>query len=227
MTSVSPYQSSSRLLLDILLARSSNTVNVLLAAFGKFGVNLGVPCHNGIQKRRIEDVAITPLLSSSYYKNNSLSYRSGATIALTSKGPISYGLECCAVSKESLHISLPILHTIEREISLACRETGYRELHKALWPAQKLATCECPSKLPATFELPAGCGALMVRCDDDFDFCEENLVLCLTGGDSVARWRALIANHGGAMVLLRGNHCCLTCAMEQASKLPGKCHLIL
>ncbi len=204
-----------------------DTVNVLLDAFGKFSVNPGVPCHNGIQKRRIEDAAITPLLSSSYYKNNSLSYRSGATIALTFKGPFSYEPEYCAVGKESLHPGLPMLHKVEGEMFLACRETGYRELYKALWPARKTVECECPSKLPATFELPTGCGALVVRCDDDFDFCEENLVLCLTGGDSVARWRALIANHGGATVLLRGKHCCLTCAMEQASRLPGKCHLIL
>ena len=202
-------------------------VNVLLDALGRFSVNPGVPYHNGIQKRRIEDVAITPLLSSSYYKSNSLTYRSGATIALTSKGSFTYETEYCAVGKESLHISLPIIHTLEGEMSLARRETGYRELYKALWPARKTVECECPSKLPDAFELPTGCGALVVRCDDDFDFCEENLVLCLTGGDSVARWRALIANHGGAEVLLRGKHCCLTCAMEQAFKLPGKCHLVL
>ena len=67
----------------------------------------------------------------------------------------------------------------------------------------------------------------MVRCDDDFESCEENLTLCLTGGDPIARWRALIADHGDANVLLRGKDCCLTCAMGQASKLPGKCHLIL
>ena len=204
-----------------------DTVNVLLDASGKFSVGPGVPCHNGIQMRRIEDVAITPLISRSYYTNNSLSYPSGATIASTFKGQISHEPENCAVGKESFHISLPILHTVEGQMFPACRETGYRELYRALWPAWNTAACSCPTKLPATFELPAGCGALVVRCDDDFDFCEENFVLCLTGGDSVARWRALIANHGGATVLLRGKHCCLTCAMEQTSRLPGKRHLIL
>ena len=131
------------------------------------------------------------------------------------------------MSKESLRISLPMLHTAKGEMAFVRRETGYRELHKAIWPARKTVGCVCSSELPATFELPAGCGALVVRCDDDFDFCEENLVLCLTGGDAVARWRALIANHGGATMLLRGKQCCLACAMEQASKISGKCHLIL
>ena len=220
MTSVSHYQPSSSLLLDIL-------INVLLDAFGKFCVNPGVPCHNGIQKKRVEDLAITPLLSSSYYKSNSLRYRSGDTIALIWKGPFGYEPEYCSVGEESLHIRLPILHTAKGEMALVRRETGYRELYKALWPARTIAGCKCFSKLPATFELPTGCEAVVVRCDDDFDFCQENLILCLTGGDAVARWRALIANHRGAIVLLRGNHCCLTCAMKQASKVPGKCHLVL
>ncbi len=175
----------------------------------------------------MEDLAITPPRWRSHYRENLLSYHSGSTIALISKGLFSYEPEHYTVGKASFYISLSILHAAEGQMFLAYRETGYRELYRALWAARKTAECECPLKMPATFELPAGCGALVVRFDDDFDFCEQNLVLCLTGGDSIARWRALIANHGGATVLLRQKDCCLTCAMEQASRLPGNCHLVL
>ena len=201
-----------------------DTVNVFLDAFGKFSVSLGVPYRNGIQKRRVGDVYITPLRSRSH---NSPNYPSGATLDLTLEESFINNPEYCTMGKESFHIGSSILHVVAGQIFQAPRETGYKELYNALWLARKILDCECSSKLPATFELPAGCGALVVRYDDDFDFCKEDLVLCLTGGDAVARWRALIANHGGAIVLLRGKHCCLTCAMEQAFKIPGKCHLIL
>ena len=201
-----------------------DTVNVLLDGFGKFNASPGVPCRNGIQKRRVEDVYITPLRSRS---QNSPSFPSGATIDLTPEDSFITNPEYCTMGKESFHIGSSILHVVAGQIFVPPRETGYKELYKALWLARTIVDCECSSKLPATLELPAGCGALVVRCDDDFDFCEENLVLCLTGGNAVARWRALIASHGGATVLLRGKQCCLTCAMEQAFKIRGKCHLIL
>ena len=205
-----------------------DTANGLLDALGKFCVWPGVPYHNGIQKRRVEDVAITPLIWRSHYSQNLLSYRSGSTILPSFKGLFGYMPEHCAVGKESFIVGLIILHEVECQMFRVHRRTGCRELYRALWPARKTAGCECRLKLlPPTLELPTGCGALVVRCDDDFDSCEEKLVLCLTGGDSIARWRALIADHGDANVLLRGKDCCLTCAMEQASKLAGKCHLIL
>ena len=132
------------------------------------------------------------------------------------------------MGKESFVIGAFIFHGVKGQIFRADRLTGSKELYRALWPVRKTAGCECRVKLlPPTYELSTGCGALVVRCDDDFESCEENLVLCLTGGDSVARWRALIADHGDANVLLRGKDCCLTCAMEQASRLTAKCHLIL
>ena len=204
------------------------TANVLLDAFGKFCVWPGVPYHNGIQKRRIEDVVITPLRWRSHYSQNLLSYRSGSTILPRFEGQSHDVSEHCAVGMESFLIGAIILHEVKSQMFRADRRTGSRELYRALWPARKTAGCECRIKLlPPTFELPTDCGALVVRCDDDFESCEETLVLCLTGGDSIARWRALIADHGNANVLLRGKDCCLTCAMEQASKLAGKCHLIL
>ena len=204
-----------------------DTANVLLDILGKFCVCPGVPYHNGIQKRRIEDVAMTPLTWRSHYSPNFLSYRSGSRILPSFQGQFDVS-EDCVVGKESFVIRTSISHEVKFQMFQACRRTGSRELYRALWPARKTAGCECRVKLlPPTVELPTGCGALVVRCDDDFDSCVENLILCLTGGDSIARWRALIAYHGDANVLLRGKDCCLTCAVEQASKLPGKCHLIL
>ena len=205
-----------------------DTANGLLDAFGKFCIWPGVPYHNDIQKRRIEDVVITPLRWRSHYSQNFLSYRPGSTILPSFQEQFNYVLEHCAVGQESFIIGLTISHEVKSQMFRAYRRTGSRELYRALWPARKTTGCECRVKLlPPTFELPTGCGALVVRCDDDFESCEENLVLCLTGGDSIARWRALIADHGDANVLLRGKNCCLSCAMEQGSRLPGKCHLIL
>ena len=200
----------------------------MLDAFGKFCVWPGVPCYNGIQRRHIEDVVITPLRWRSHYSQNFLSYRSGSTILPSFQVQFNYVPEHCVVEDESFIIGLIILHKVKCQVFPVCRRTGSRELYRALWPARKTTGCQCQVKLlPPTFELPIGCGALVVRCDDDFESREEKLVLCLTGGDSIARWRALIADHGNANVVLRGKDCCLTCAMEQASKLPGKSHLIL
>ena len=205
-----------------------DTANVLLDALDKFCVCPGVPYHNGIQKRRIEDITTMPLSRRSHYSLNYLSYLSGSTILPSFQGQFSYVSEDCAVGKESFIVGETITHEVEFQKFRACRRTGSRELSRALWPARKTTGCECREKLlPPTFKLPPGCGALVVRCDDDFETCADNLILCLTGGNSIARWRALIANHGDANVLLRGKDCCLFCAMTQASQLPGKCHLIL
>ena len=175
----------------------------MLDALGKFCVWPGVPYYSGIQKRRIEDVAITPLRWRSHYSNNLFSYRSGTTILPSFKGLFDYVPEHCNAEKESFRVGLIILHEVKGQMFRAHRLTGYGELYRALWPARKTTGCECRVKLlPPTFELPTGCGALMVRCDDDFESCEENLVLCLTAGDPIARWRALIADHGVANVLL-------------------------
>ena len=163
--------------------------NLLLDALGKLCVWAVAPYHSGIQKRHIEDVAITPLRWRLHYSRNLFSYRSGTTIFPTFKGVFDCVPEHCYEEKESFHVGLIILHEVEGQMFRAHRLTGYGELYRALWTAGKTTGCQCRRNLlPPTFELPAGCGALMVRCDDDFESCEEKLTLCLIGGDSIARW---------------------------------------
>ena len=220
------------------VSRRMEIISLYFLEPGKFDIRPGVPSWNGTHRRRIADGSTAPLLRLSCFEKCPQIYKPGETVKFHVEGRFIFEEGYDGIQNDSFITSLRIQRRQKRSKSPFPRCTGNRELSKALWPVLKTIRCECTPKLPACFELPSDCHceALEVICDDDLNFCTEKLVLCLTGGSSIARWRALIAlkekivedqDRGLVKVLLRGLDCCLTCAIHQVPQCLGRCYVVI
>ena len=119
-------------------------------------------------------------------------------------------------------------------------QIGYKELQRSLWGARASKSCSPGSRSRDEVTLSLGCATIsgFGRYLDETD---ERILITLTAGSIGARWLALTTfrsccirdeeeeddDLGTRQILLRGNDCCLQCAIDQAAAQPGKWFIIL
>lgn len=188
---------------------------------GYVTIKKGTPCRNGVWKHRIID-------GPNRHTNNiswgiAAGYETQASMSCAM--PISYGSPLVGERGDSFVVSLRLQHST----STTVRRTGYFELFRALWYAEKTRGCPHVVELENKVDLEPGWKAVAGFADDGiFDMFGSTLI-CLTASNRAARWRTLltIANspsgrHGYTPTMLRGLDCCFQCAINQTIKRAGQ-----
>lgn len=181
---------------------------------GSLIVKKGVPCRNGVRKHYIVD-GPKSYTDSSFYINDL-----PEEVSIENGSPVFYDRPLVGVNGDSFIVSLRMV--ITQDGLQLFRRTGYRELFGALWTVEHIDPCEHRPSNPQ-IPLADGCLAASILGDVDFRHPLPRRVICLTAQSTVARWRALIAigyqrdARGEANdipgVYLKGDDCCIRCAM--------------
>ncbi|MCJ1262295.1 hypothetical protein MMC22_002165 [Lobaria immixta] len=116
---------------------------------------------------------------------------------------------------------------------------GYKELQRSLWGARASKRCSHGSRSRDEVTLSMGCATISGFGRYLYET-DERILITLTAGSIGARWLALTTlpscsimdeeeeeDEGTRQILLRGNDCCLQCAIDQAAAQPGKWIIIL
>lgn len=111
---------------------------------------------------------------------------------------------------------------------------GYCELYHAVWISRRTKPCEHRCRIEDEVPLDTGCVALAGFKLSHFEEPLGKPTITLTAGNSTARWLALLGILKGqgpdidyCPVMLRGDDCCLRCAIDQTTKLQGTWWLVL
>lgn len=205
---------------------------------GQIVIRQGVPCRNGVRKHAIIDlnIASVPRIIERMHIHHP-----GEKVSLYSGIVTKWGHPFVGERGDNFVVSIRIFQ--EQMKHSTTRRSGYRELSRALWLVHKTTNCKHDAlQLPQlerrgeSFLLPPDCAAIAVQGDTDMISCTEKLVICLSTENAAARWRSLISldfirnenlADGPVSVLLRGEGCCIQCAINQGSISPGKCYVVL
>ena len=118
------------------------------------------------------------------------------------------------------------------------RRTGYLELFHSNWGLQKTVSCDHTPTGDEKLTLPLGCATASDVTDRPHETLNEQVLMYLTAGNNVSRWRALLAighyhRHVASawddhrQVLLRETGCCYQCTMDQAFLQEGRWFIVL
>ena len=137
----------------------------------------------------------------------------------------------CGESGDTFIVSLRYLETYQEDDSNEIRtnicRTGFNEMYHALQACTVTTPCDHIANPDAEITLPEGCRAVadVVRIAEYTT--DANVYICLTARNKHARWRALVGIEWTARqiggdcqktflpVFLRGQDCCLQCALDQ------------
>lgn len=112
--------------------------------------------------------------------------------------------------------------------------TGYRDLAKACWPVMNTTRCAHDVSSNRLVKLLPDCEAFTgFNIGNSLIRPQGKVVILLTGGHTLMRWRALRAlatangvKNGDRRTYLR-HDCCLECAIDQRLKSPERSVLVL
>lgn len=104
---------------------------------------------------------------------------------------------------------------------------------RAVWRSTKSESCDHPANAEQKLRLPPGCVTMCNICSGGYEDSYPKVTICLTANHAVGRWRALCQvallcsdkseeEAYGAHILLRGDDCCFSCAVDQVAARPGR-----
>lgn len=193
-------------------------------------IRRGVPWIRGIWKHRVVDAPVPSTIK--HFDHTPLG--PGNAIQLRCLVPMRFGpLLCgengdCFVVSRKVYILDASAIQMESRIpgaaeELAVTRIGYRQLYLASLLSKKTDPCKHGDSSTDKTLLGTGCiaaaGIGTAVTNRDLD---ELLMIFLTAKDKGARWAALVACYRAApvernqFVMVRSNHCCLPCAIDQA-----------
>ena len=197
---------------------------------GFITIKKGVPCRHGVWKHRIVDGPNEPVNHPAW---TVVQEYPGSAAMQTPY--ITYGVPLVGEREDSFVVSLRLeVSSLITGVN-AVRRTGYNELSKALWHAQKADRCKHHSAdkyAPTdktTIKIEPGCMAIY-GCEDQRSILQFGKILVfLTADKPEARWRTLLAlahdasnqDYGFTPVMLRGNDCCFSCVVDQTLRQDG------
>lgn len=198
-----------------------------LIPLGRFSVSTGTPWRKGVYRHAIFDGPDKGRLGIWKYAGHA-----GDAVSLRCADQVSLGRPLYGEKDDSWVVTLQMQVVKRNEPAhLYTRRTGYAELFTALWLACRTEPCN-HNITSATLE--HRCCAVSGFGDVGLEL-DHRIVLCLTANNPMARWRALVAISRSRQVekdlsrgvLLRGNDCCLQCAIDQVSRKGGSWFIVL
>jgi hypothetical protein len=167
------------------------------------------------------------------YPSWDLKASSGQSISLSCESPVEYGPPLVGERGDSFVVSLRLqVAAVEAFSKMGLnpvRRTGYNELSSALWHIRNTNSCIHDPNLGEEISLGPGCMAITGFDERQSIVGFGRIVIFLTAGNPVSRWRAILSlaqdtsneGFGYIPVMLRGRDCCLRCAVEQTLKRAG------
>jgi hypothetical protein len=171
----------------------------------------------------------------------------GESITLGCKTPGTFGNALIGESRDSFSVTVQLHASLSKDYAEegvvqrigrtgeSVRRTGYNELHHALWMVHKSLPCEHQRlRNQKKVVLDPGCLAISGFNPAYYKEPLRKLIINLTADNTVARWRALLSflslqgeGFDYFPVFLRGEDCCLQCAIDQAFQELGGSYLVL
>jgi hypothetical protein len=193
-------------------------------------VGKGVPYRNGVWKHTVLDGPKRGTEPS----HLQIVHRSGEDASFQCASPACFDRPLIGEGHDSFVVSLRMV--TEQQGLRHTRRTGYRELCAALWAVLPTSPCRHPARDNQSQTLPSNCVSISGENTDRSEI-DEGIVICLTSGNKVARWRALVTiaqrrdekglDGKEENVLLRGKDCCVKCAINQAKVKGGNWFVVL
>lgn len=197
-------------------------------------IGRGSPCRNGVWKCGVWDMQQGVRTGRQFTIAPELAEKSGQRASLRCAEKVSFEKALCGEGNDFFLISARFKrHCRLPEIDKILR-FGYRELHTSLWWTQLTSSCNHKAQKNSEIDLPVGCvtlGGFGYRTPE----VGPSIFICLTSGDSGARWLALATfpwfrargNLRPRRILLRREDCCFRCALNQAALNPTPSVLVL
>ncbi len=208
-------------------------------AAGTITITKGVPHRNGVYRRGIMDGPVGA--STDMSQNWEPVERAGEWATLCCTDDVEFGRPRCGEYKHLFMFTLPVqqrypeIKSLERE---DITHFGFRTMHRAVWRSVKSDPCDHPVDVNQKLRLPPGCMTMSNICSGGYEESYPKVTICLTAHHPAGRWRALcqVALLCGdknekeaykALILLRGDDCCFSCAVDQVAARPGRSFIIL
>ena len=167
--------------------------------------------------------------------------RSGEGATLRCTDDVEFGRPRCGEYKHLFMFTLPVQQryleskVLERD---DITHFGFRKMHRAVWRCIKSEPCDHPVDVDRKLRLPPGCVTMSNICAGGYEESYPKVTICLTAHHAAGRWRALcqVAMLCGdkheeeaykALILLRGDDCCFSCAVDQVAARPGRSFIVL
>ena len=208
-------------------------------AAGRITITRGVPFRNGVYRRGILDGPVGA--STDMSQNWEPVERAGEWATLRCADDVEFGRPRCGEYKHLFMCTLPVQQRrLENKILERDDIThfGFRKMHRAVWRSIKSDPCDHPVDFDRKLRLPPGCMTMSNICSGGYEESYPKVTVCLTARHPAGRWRALcqVAMLCGdkyeeeaynALILLRGDDCCFSCAVDQVAARPGRSFIIL
>ena len=208
-----------------LYIRTFSTIEPFLMDIEHIRISKGVPCRNGVCKHEIIDgpsQSIIPETADWMVVDGA-----GDTALLSRSRRVHFQPSLCGDREDTFIVTVRLTDRVGTHTSI--RRTGYREFYWSLCNVNRTKRCKHPSKQFDKVFLSPGCST--VEGFRDGSEHDGKITICLTSGNRVARWRAVIATASdppqNARICLRGRDCCYACAIDLVAQEPGKWFLIL
>lgn len=166
---------------------------------------------------------------------------SGDTAHLRCVEPIRFDKPMIGEHGDSFVVTLRLVHPPSSTATVVdrrhIRRTGYHELWRAHSMAVTTNVCNHLQARDEDIVLEPGWATLSGLGEylpDDFSQWDwGRTLICLTAGNSAARWRTMLSitrlgmQRPDQRLMLRGPGCCLKCAILQAAQQAGKWYVVL
>ena len=201
---------------------------------GYITIHPGVPSRDGIRKHAIIDGPLQGVGSGDW----GIIERSGMATTLRCHKKIEFHNPLIGESSDAFFVNLRMVDNDDNRY--LTRRTGYLELFHSNWGLQKTEFCDHKPTGVEKLTLPLGCATASDFTDspESRHPLNEQLLVYLTAGNHVSRWRALLAishyhRHVASawddhrQVLLRETGCCFQCTIDQAFLQGGRWFIVL
>lgn len=199
---------------------------------GYITIHPGVPSRDGIRKHAIIDGPLQGVSSGDW----PIIERPGMATTLRCHKSFEFHNPLIGESSDAFLVNLRMVNRDDNRY--LTRRTGYLELFHSNWGLQKTDLCDHKPSGDEKLTLPLGCATASEFTDSPHHTLNEQLLVYLTAGNHVCRWRALLAighyhrhvasaSDDHRQVLLRQTGCCFQCTIDQAFLQGGRWFIVL
>ncbi|KAI4168984.1 MAG: hypothetical protein LQ343_006015 [Gyalolechia ehrenbergii] len=202
---------------------------------GSVTLGRGSPCRDGVWKSGIWDSAHGIF---NFMTDPQRAELCGQAVSLRCAEKVNLETPYCGEGEDVFLVSARFRTHPISQTQRSLQRVGYKELQRYLWWAQISRPCHHGSRMSEDVKLAVGC-VTIAGYGNYLEDTEERIVISLTAHTVGARWLALASlpwlsvsgdrEEGPAVrqMLLRGDDCCLQCAIDQAASVAGKWFIIL
>ena len=208
-------------------------------AAGRITITKGVPQRSGVSRRGIMDGPAGA--TTDFTENWKPVEKAGEWAHLRCMDDVEFGRPRCGEYQHLFLVTLPVQQCCHDKPDLEQSDIthfGFRHMHRAVWRSTKSEPCDHSVDVNQKLRSPPGCKTMSNICSGNYDESYPKVTICLTAHHTAGRWRALCQvallcgdkdeeEAYGAHILLRGDDCCFSCAIDQVAARPGRSFIIL